>query len=172
MAKVRTTRFGFRASHHGRRRLLRSVAAQVLFHLIHRLIDAERGGSLAGRKLLERGQELLGQGPGAEENVHLRNSPVVIGVRGDVSTFVRVGSKVKKLGQTQRSERFGPDAERARCALFQENDLPVLEPEGDQVAVIIKVKEAPAWALLDLAGQVGQLVVTVDVDLERLPAAS
>ena len=50
-----------------------------------------------------------------------------------------------------------------RCSA--KHDLPVLEPHGDQVAVVGEVEEATPRAVLDLADQIGQQVEAVDVDL-------
>ena len=65
-------------------------------------------------------------------------------------------------GSNQHSSCFG--------ALLHQDDLPVLHPDGQNVAVVADVEEELPRALLHLPGQVGQHVDAVDVDLVGLVA--
>ena len=53
----------------------------------------------------------------------------------------------------------------AGAALLHEHELPVVEPQRGEVAVVGDVEEVLARALVGLAGDVGQLVVPVEVHL-------
>ena len=85
---------------------------------------------------------------GEDRGTRVVEDPVVVGVRGDVGPLVGVGAQVEELGHPQRDERLGPDLQRALDALLHEDDLPVVEPQRDQVAVVVEVDEALARALL------------------------
>src|SRR5205085_12644172 len=61
-------------------------------------------------------------------------------------------------------ERLEPQLQRALAALLHEHDLPVLRPDAQYVTVVGEVDHAAARALLDFAGEVGEQVVSVDVD--------
>ena len=76
-----------------------------------------------------------------------------------------IGPKVEDLRQPQARERFRPDAQCALAALLEEDDLPILEAQSDEIAVIGEVKEAAARTAVLVAGEVGQEIEAVDVDL-------
>jgi hypothetical protein len=63
-------------------------------------------------------------------------------------------------------ERLGPQRHRLR-PLLHEDQLPILEPERDQLAIVVDVEVLLAGAVFDLAAQVPAHVVAVDVDLVR-----
>ena len=107
-----------------------------------------------------------------EDEVGVVEHPVVVGVRGDVGALERVGAQVEELRHAQRDERLGPDLQRPLHPLLHEDDLPVVEPQREHVAVVGEVDEPLPRALVDLAGQVRQQVVAVDVDLEGRVADS
>ena len=52
--------------------------------------------------------------------------------------------------------------------MLLEDDLPVFEAQGHEVAVVIEVDELLARALVLLAREIGQLVIAIEVDLEGL----
>ena len=68
--------------------------------------------------------------------------------------------------------RLGPDLQGAGAALLQEDELPVVVPQRGQIAVVGAVEEVLARAGVDLAGEVGQLIVPVEVHLVSLVARS
>jgi hypothetical protein len=63
-----------------------------------------------------------------------------------------------------------PEPQSSLAALFHENGLPVFETQCDQVAVVVEVNESLAWAFLNLASQIWQEIVTVDMHLESFVA--
>src|SRR5262245_31808996 len=69
-------------------------AREAFLQLLHRLIDGERSGPLARRKLLVAFEVLSDHVRCRERDVRLTNQPVVIRVRRDVRTFERVGPQV------------------------------------------------------------------------------
>ncbi len=146
------------------------LAAHRLLQLFHCLVDREGRWALAWREVLERLEELAGQRAAREQDVALLQFPTVVGVGGDVGLLVGVGVQVVHLREPQRRERLAPHGERAGDTLFQEDDFPILDPHGDDVAVVVEVEEPAPRAFLDLAGQIGKLVVAVDVDLVDLAA--
>ena len=91
--------------------------------------------------------------------------PVVVGVRGDVRPFVRIGTEVEDLGDPQVGEWVRPDEHRSLGALLHERQLPVVVAQPGQLLVVVDVKERFPRALRDLPGQVGDEVVTVEVNL-------
>ena len=105
-----------------------------------------------------------------QDDVVVVEDPVVVGVRRDVGALERIRPQVEELRDPQRDERLGPDLQRALDALLHEHDLPVVEAEREHVAVVGEVDEPLPRALVHLAGEVGQQVVAVDVDLEGLVA--
>src|SRR5256885_13512714 len=68
------------------------------------------------------------------------------------------------LFRSQYRERLGPDSQRAWHPLLHEDDLPVVESNRCQVAVVGEVEVALARALLLLPRQVRHQIVAVQVD--------
>ena len=64
----------------------------------------------------------------------------------DVTSARSNGSvrRLKSFGTRSDDERLEPDLERALDALLHEHDLPVVEPEREDVAVVGEVDEALA----------------------------
>src|SRR3954468_4826274 len=115
--------------------------------LLDHLIDAEARWPLARRIVFEGRKERAYDCRGRNKDAgSIRHQPVVVGVRRDVSAFVRIGAQVVELGDAKGRERFGPDAQSAGCPLLLEHDLPVLIAQGDDIAVIVEVDELLASA--------------------------
>src|SRR6187549_3631249 len=100
-------------------------------------------------------------GLGRHTNKRMVEPPVVIGIRGDVRPFIRIGPQIEQLWKAQRSERLAPDPQRSRNALFGKYKLPVVVAQADQVGVVVEVVELLAWARLCLTGQEWQQVVAI-----------
>ena len=81
----------------------------------------------------------------------------------------RVGAQVVDVRRPQVGELPLPDVE-ARVLLLLERDLPLVDADGHQVAVVAPVEELLARRLLHLALEERHQVVAVEVDLERLAA--
>ena len=82
-----------------------------------------------------------------------------------VGPLVRVGPQVEQLRDAQFGEGLGPDPQRAFTTLLEEDDLPVVEPQRGEIAVVVHIEEVLPRALGGLPGQVRQLVVSVQMDL-------
>ena len=72
----------------------------------------------------------------------------------------------KNLGHAQRRERLGPHLHGAGRPLLHEHDLPVFVAQADEIAVVVEVEKLLTRAPRLLTGQIRQLVVAVEVDLE------
>src|SRR5262245_56013022 len=144
------------------------LLAQPRPQLLHGLVDRERGGALARWELLERLEERADDRGGRERDPRFRHDPVPVGVRGDVGALVGIGAEVEELREPQRRERLRPHLQRPLAALLDEDELPVLVPQADHVAVVVEVEELLPRALRLLAGEVGELVEAVEVHLEVL----
>jgi hypothetical protein len=70
--------------------------------------------------------------------------------------------------RSQAGERFAPDLERTCLALLAEHQLYVLEADCNELTVVVEVEEFLARRLWLLAGQVLELIVTVEVQLDDL----
>ena len=79
-----------------------------------------------------------------QRDVGVVEEPVVVGVRGHVGALERVGAQVEQLRDAQRHERLRPDPQRPLRPLLHEDDLPVVEPEREHVAVVGEVDACPA----------------------------
>ena len=62
-----------------------------------------------------------------------------------------------------------PDCRRALGPLFAEIHLQIANARGHKLAVIIEVEESLASRLLLIAGQMGQLVIAVEMHLVGVP---
>ena len=131
------------------------------------LVDREARGLLPRRELLECGEELRDQGRRRQREVVIFEEPVPVGVRRHIRPLVGIGAQVEQLRDAQDGERLEPDLQRPLTTLLHEDDLPVVESDGEHVAVVGEVHEALARALVHLAGQVRHKVVAVDVHLVR-----
>src|SRR4051794_7196834 len=81
--------------------------------------------------------------------------------------LVRIGPQIEQLRCTQFGEGLEPNLQGARAPLLHENDLPVFRPDAQYVTVVGEIDHAATRAFLDLASEVWQQVVAVDVDLVR-----
>ena len=79
-----------------------------------------------------------------QRDVVVVDEPVVVRVRGHVGTLERIGAQVEELRHAQRHERLRPDPQRPLRPLLHEDDLPVVEPEREHVAVVGVVDAFPA----------------------------
>src|SRR5690348_2281868 len=171
----RRSQIAWRSAVGGRPRTsLAAVVRQTVkaaLHLLDDLVDREARRPLARRIVLEGGQELGDQRLHREhDRPGVPHHPVVIAVRGDVGPLIGIGPKVEYLGQAQSRERLGPDAQCAGGALLLEHDLPILVAHIDEIAVVVEIDELLARAVRLLSGEVGKLVIAVEVDLEGLAA--
>ena len=91
--------------------------------------------------------------------------PIVVLVGDDIGPLVGVHAQVEELRNAQAGKWLVPDLEATRIGHLAEDALPILVPEGDQHAVIIVVRKVVACALRLLTGQVGELVVAVEMNL-------
>src|SRR5262245_4533650 len=135
----RLTRWSLR-----RRRLLRADLVQILHQRVDHLVDAEARRALAWRIFLERLQERSHPPNAVLKEIRVLRQPVVILVRDDIGTLIRIHPQIKHLRCSQTGKRVGPHFEAARPALLAEHDLPVTIAIGDHLAVIVKVVEITA----------------------------
>src|SRR3954469_11455129 len=111
---------------------------ESLFQLLYCLIDRERRRPLARREFLV-GLQVLGN----EEDTagHYRSVghlPVVIGIRRDVSTFIRIGMQIEELRKTEYGKGLGPDLQRPLRSLLHEQTFQVSKPNAKRVAFSMK----------------------------------
>ena len=79
-----------------------------------------------------------------------------------------VRREVEELRHAQRHERLRPQLQGSARPLLHEDELPVVEPQRDEIAVVREVDEALARADVLLSDQVQEQVEAVDVHLEGL----
>ncbi len=103
-----------------------------------------------------------------QDQVRLGEVPVPVRVRGRVRPLERIGAQVEELRHAQRDERLRPQLEGSARPLLHEDELPVVEPQRDEIAVVREVDEALARADVLLPGEVREQVEAVDVHLEGL----
>ncbi len=138
-------------------------------HLQNRLrINREAGRRLARWILLERLHKFLGVDRALHVQVDVLRHPVHVLVRGNIGPLVGVHAQVVDLGKPQTDEGLHPDIEVARGALLAEDELPVVVPHGDELAVVIEIEEVVARRGRFLPFKVGKNVVAIQVDLEDL----
>ena len=89
--------------------------------------------------------------------------PVTIGVV--VGPLKGIPAQVEDLRQTQGDKGFGPKLH-GLGPLLGEDGFPISISNSHNLAVIIGIEEPVPRALLGLAGEVGQDIVAVDLDLE------
>src|SRR5215472_278078 len=134
------------------------------------LIDAEAGRLLARRELLE-GLEVLGHdGLGRHQEEGAIGHPLVIEESCvEVGAFERIAAHVEDLWHPQADKRFLPDTQ-TLGTLLQKMNLPLIDAQRHQVAVVAPVHEPPARIRFHFPFQERQQVVTVEVYLEGLLA--
>src|SRR5215467_1258282 len=134
----------------------------VLACLFERLIDAEAGRLLARRELFKRLEEFTYQGLGGNKHKHSVRRPFAIeDCRVNVSALERIAANVEELREAQPNERLLPDAH-SRRPLLHEVDLPLINAQRQQIAIVAPVHETLARILFDLTFQERQQVVTVN----------
>lgn len=145
------------------------VGFEASLHLLDDLVDAEARRPLARRIVLECSEEFSRHGRcGEEDSSAVGHQPVVVGVRGNIGSLVGVRPKVEQLRDPQARERFRPDPHRSLRALLLEDDFPILVAKRHQVAIVVEIEESISGALGLPAGEVGQLVVAIEMNLEGL----
>jgi hypothetical protein len=97
------------------------------------------------------------------------NQPVVIGVRGDVRPLVWVHTEVEHQWYPQIGERVRPDQQGSGSPLLHEDKFPIVVAQSGQLLVVVDVQERDPRALLGLARQIGDEIVTVQICLPTLP---
>jgi hypothetical protein len=63
-------------------------------------------------------------------------------------------------------ERLAPDVQSALHSLFRERELPVRDAHRKQFTVVAPIEELLAWGFFQLAFEVGNQVVAIEVALE------
>src|SRR5215469_1320203 len=91
--------------------------------------------------------------------------PIVVSIGSLVGAFERVSSQVKHFRYTKRNERLSPDLQCSSRPLFEENEFPVVVPQGCELRVIVEIEEFLTWTVGLLSSQVWQKVVTVEMNL-------
>src|SRR5262245_46469526 len=145
-------------------------APRGLLQRLHDVVDAEARRLLPRREIFEGRDELAHDGLSRHHQERMADAPLVIGVRRDVGPLVGIHSQVVQLRQPQAGERLRPDPQRAFNALLAEHLLPILVADRHELAVVVEVEEFLARGLVLLAGQVGKLIVAVEMHLVGAPA--
>ncbi len=96
--------------------------------------------------------------------------PVPVGIRRDSRLFIRIGAQVVEPRNPCFHERFTPDGQRTLFPLLGEHDLPVVVAQSGQIAIIGEIEKLLARTLGFLPGQVGKLIVTIQMNLVLLAA--
>ena len=145
------------------------ATARHLFHLEQRLlhaVDGEASGQLHWRILLEGGHKLPKLFLQRIDQEDVIQGPVPIGVGGDGRALERIKPQVDHEREAQVAEIALPDVQGAGRILHHEVQLVVAVAHGQQIEVVGEVPQYLPPALVFLAGQVGKLVVAVQVVLE------
>lgn len=74
--------------------------------------------------------------------------PIVVGVRGNIRAFIRIGPEVEDLRYPQVGERIGPNEHRSRGSLLHERQLPVIVAQPGQLLVVVDVQKRFPRALI------------------------
>src|SRR5262245_6152588 len=136
--------------------------------LVHHPVEVEARGLLSDREVLEALEPLSDDRLRRHEQERALRLP--LGVLERLGTALeRIGPQVIDLRDPVAGELALPDAE-AGMLLLLEGDLPVLDPDGEQIAVVAPVEELLAGRFVHLALEEGDEVEAVEVDLERLGA--
>ena len=85
-----------------------------------------------------------------------------------VAALERIGAEFEQFRHAQIGEVVLPNADALMVLLFK-NDLPVVNSNGNQLAVVVPVEELPA-RVLRFSFEERHKVVAVEVDLEGLVA--
>src|SRR5262245_2708674 len=72
----------------------RALTRKPLLQLLHRLVDRERGGTLAQREFLIALQVLPDDHRSRQRDVPIRDDPVIVGIRTNIGAFIGVSPKV------------------------------------------------------------------------------
>ena len=147
-----------------------SSAAPVLLQLLHNLVDAEARRLLARRILSEGPDELGHQSLRRHDDERAVERPLVVAVRRNISPLVGVHAQVEHFGRAHADERLAPDLSRAFDTHLAEYDFPVSGTEANELAVVVEVEELLARRFILLAGQVGKLVVAVEMHVVGAPS--
>src|SRR5262245_847747 len=93
--------------------------------------------------------------------------PIQIGIRVYFGPFERVAAEVHYVWYPKLHERLGPLSHRVG-PLYRQMELIVANPHRHDLAVVAHVHDGVSRALLNLASQVRDLVVTVEMDVKSL----
>src|SRR5262249_45009487 len=133
------------------------------------LIDAEARWPLAWRIVFECRQELANdRRTGHNYAGSVRHQPVIICIGSDIGALIGIGAEIEEFWNAQLGEGLRPDAHRSVDALLFKYDLPVLDSRRYEISVIVEIDEFLARAVRLLGGQIGKLVVAVEMHLEGL----
>src|SRR5262249_38751229 len=134
--------------------------------LLHHLVEAEARRLHPDRELLEGLQPPGHDRLRRHEEKDPMTLPVVVPVRLRTA-LERICSQIVKLRRAELVIIPLPDGD-AMVILFDEGDLPVQNPDREQVAVVAPVEELLPRGFLYLALEERQEVVAVQVDFEGL----
>ena len=143
----------------------KSVALRRMLQLLHDLVEIETLRLLSRRIILERADEFRGESLESVCQISLVKRPREVGVRRDLRALIGIHAQIKEQRQAPTRKRLAPDIESAGGLLFEENQLPVSNTHCDELAIVVEVDEAFTLGMLLLPGQVGELIVTIEVHL-------
>src|SRR4029079_527888 len=119
---------------------IKSPPAGGRFDLFLNLGQVEGACRLARRIILHGSEELSRQLLDGDENEHTLQEPIVVGVRVVLRFLERIAAQIEQQRHPQLNEWLAPHAE-LLATVFEEDNLPVLIPGGDDLAVVIDVPE-------------------------------
>src|SRR5262249_55377667 len=145
--------------------LIASPLFRRFFHLLEDVVQIEARRFLSLRIFPERRQELSDIVLRGHQQEYVVDEPVVVRIRRNVSTFIRVGPKIEYLRDSQACERVCPNQQLSGGALLLEHDLEIVIPERDHLLIVVDVEESLSWTLLNLPGQIRDKIVAIEVNL-------
>src|SRR5215831_2610004 len=86
-------------------------------------VEAEAGGFLAGREFDESAEHVRDVGLGWYDDPRVFEQPVPVRVGGEVGALVGVGAQVEDLRDAELGVGLGPNLQRSRRALLEEDEL-------------------------------------------------
>ena len=143
------------------------AATGRVLEMLEHCVQVERSGLLTRRELFKSLYLLGDERLHPVDDIGVGNQPIPIGVRVFIRPLERIAAKVEHLRRSELHERLEP-AHELLGPLLHEHDLPVAHADRQDVAVIADVKEELPRTFFRLAGQVGDQVVAVDMDLVGL----
>ena len=147
-------------------RLFVLAALLLRRQFLHHLVEVEARGLLPDREFLKAREPLPDHRLRRHDEEHALRHPFAVFERLS-APLEWVGTEVVDIRCPEVGEVPLPDVE-ARVHLLLEGDLPLVDTQGDQLAIVAPVEEFFAWRFLHLAFEERHQVVAVEVDLERL----